>query len=140
MCHDLTLLPDYRRQAITAFTIGSRKKPHYWYHVFSDYVLDCLLQAPGEIPTRYYCSDMIRSLARYDQENDTEYVKTLDTYIRNQMNAVQTARELYIHHATMVFRLKRLKEIMSVDLKDMSQIMELYLSLRILELENSGIL
>ena len=140
VCHDLTLLPDYRRQAITAFTIGSRKRPHYWYHIFSDYVLDCLLQAPGEIPTRYYCSDMIRSLAWYDQENDTEYVKTLDTYIRNQMNAVQTARELYIHHATMVFRLKRLKEIMSVDLKDMSQIMELYLSLRILELEKSGML
>ncbi len=137
-CCDLTHLPDYYRQAQAAFSIGSQKKPHYWYHIFSDYALDCLLQSPGEIPTGYYCSEKLRTLAAYDQENDTEYVKTLDTYIRCQLNAVQTARELYIHHATMVFRLKRLKEIMGADLKNMDQIVELYLSLRILELERSG--
>lgn len=140
ICNDLFLLPDYYGQSKAAFAIGSRKMPHYWYHIFSDYALDCLLQAPGLIPTGYYCSEKLRSLAAYDRENDTEYVKTLDVYIRNQMNAVQTARELYIHHATMVFRLKRLKEIMGADLKDMEQIVELYLSLRILELERSGTL
>ena len=140
VCGDLTLLPDYYRQAMAAYAIGSRKMPHYWYHIFSDHALDCLLQAPGEIPVRYFCSEKLRRLASYDRENDTEYVRTLKTYIHNQLNAVQTARNLFIHHATMVFRLKRLKELMGTDLKDMDQIVELYLSLRILELEESGVL
>lgn len=140
LCTDLIQLPDYYCQAEVAFAVGSRRKSHYWYHIFSDYALDCLLLAPGRIPTPCFCSEKLRALVVYDQENDTEYVKTLSAYIRCQLNAVQTARELYIHHATMVFRLKRLKEIMGADLKDMDQIVELYLSLRILELERSGML
>ena len=134
-CHDLAEVPCYYSQAMEAFAIGSRRKPHYWYHIFSDYTIDYLLRPNQDIPARSLCREELLTLASYDRKNDTEYVKTLKTYIHNQMNAVQTAKDLYIHHATMVFRLKRLKEIMGTDLKDMEQMVALYLSLRILEEE-----
>lgn len=135
-CTDLGELAHYHRQALAALELGTGKMPHHWYHYFQDYALDYLLGEKRDIPMRYLRAEKLLTLAAYDRENDTEYVRTLDVYLQNQMNAVKTAKDLYIHHATMVFRLKRLKEILETDLKDMRQIVELYLSLRLMEREN----
>lgn len=48
------------------------------------------------------------------------------------MNAVQTAKKLYIHHATMVFRIKRLKELIHIDFTDMAKLVHIYLSYKML--------
>lgn len=47
------------------------------------------------------------------------------------MNALKTASELYVHRATMMYRLKRLREIAGIDFDDADQMLYLQLSFRL---------
>lgn len=53
-----------------------------------------------------------------------------------QFNAVQAAKELYIHRNTMLHRLEKIKEILHCDMTDMDQVMSLYLGLCIFKMLN----
>lgn len=62
-----------------------------------------------------------RNLARlkdHDQRKGTEYVKTLDAYLRNEMNATRTAEELFIHRTSLMKRLNKLTRLLEDDLSD----------------------
>lgn len=132
-CHDLKQLYHYYQQAEIAFSYGMQRNEMIWTHKFSDYLLDYFLQPMRSMPAELLCAEELQILKEYDEKNNSDYLLTLKTYIDNQMNAVQTAKELYVHHATMVFRLKRLKELTGIDFKDTEKIVHLYLSFRILQ-------
>ena len=57
---------------------------------------------------------------------------TLKVYLRNNMNAVKTAKELFIHRSTMVYRLERIEELTGIDYKDPYKILHLLISLELL--------
>ena len=59
--------------------------------------------------------------------------KTLKAYLRNERNAVHTAKELFIHRSTLFYRLDRIKELIHIDLDDPSTRLYVNISYRILE-------
>ncbi|MFR3031599.1 MAG: helix-turn-helix domain-containing protein [Blautia sp.] len=48
----------------------------------------------------------------------TDYFHTLKVYLDHHMNAVQTAKELYIHRSTFLYRLDKIKQALCSDLDD----------------------
>lgn len=81
------------------------------------------------------CHEKLLLLRKTDKENGTEYMKTLRMYLDQQQNAVRTARELYIHRSTFLYRLEKIKEILESDLDDPEELLYLNLSFRLLERE-----
>lgn len=79
------------------------------------------------------CHPIIGMLSEYDNINGTEYINTLQCYLDNQMNAIITAKELFIHRSTMNYRLNRIKELCGLDWKDKELIFYLRLSLKIFQ-------
>ena len=55
------------------------------------------------------------------------------------MNAVATSKALFIHHATMVYRIKRLKEIGGIDFSNIDKLAHLVLSFHLMEMQPEGI-
>ena len=53
------------------------------------------------------------------------------------MNAVQAAKELFIQRSTMIYRLKRIREIADNDLEDRNDLLHLYLTVSIIEREEN---
>ena len=51
-------------------------------------------------------------------------------------SVVQTARELFIHRSTLLYRLEKIKEILESDLSSPDEILYLMLSFRFIDLEN----
>ena len=47
------------------------------------------------------------------------------------MNALQASAALFVHRATMVYRLKRIQEIGGIDFNDADQVLYLQLSFRL---------
>ena len=47
-------------------------------------------------------------LMAHDRQKGTEYIKTLDVYLRNEMRITQTAKALYIHRSSLIKRLDRI--------------------------------
>lgn len=48
-------------------------------------------------------------LQQYDKKNDTEYFKTLHSFLSCQKSLVRTAEQLYIHQSSLKYRLKKLE-------------------------------
>ena len=134
---DLGGLRWYWRQADIALETGLRAAPTIWYHKFSERALRYMLgKIADELDTEHLCASQLLWLIKYDRENGSEYFKTLKKYLQSGMNAVQTAKDLYIHRGTMMYRLKRLQEMVSLDFNDPKT--RLYLELSYALLEESG--
>ncbi len=64
------------------------------------------------------CSQGLLALLEHDRNRGTEYVKTLDTYLKNETSMSKTAADLYIHRSSLLKRLNKIERIMQEDLQD----------------------
>lgn len=121
-------------QAFAAHEIGTARKPFLWIHSFGDFALPYIFsQACRQIPGSMLCHEKLLVLKSHDEEQGTEYMKTLKVYLQNHLNAVQSARELYIHRSTFLYRLERIKSILESDLTDFDELLYLMISFALLE-------
>lgn len=121
-------------QAKTALDVGSRKKPYVWIHHFNNIALPYILeQCTRRLPASMICYENLLKLQALDQKQNSEYVLTLKTYLEQNLNATQTANELFIHRSTFLYRLEKIKSILDSNLDDPDEIFYLNLSLRLLE-------
>ncbi len=79
---------------------------HWLYHV------------PDEEVAGNEYFEKVATLVELDRKRGSGLVKTLRVYLENGGNALKTARDLYVHRSTLNYRLKRLEEILQVDLSD----------------------
>ena len=126
----------YYRQAAIALEIGIRRAPYKWIHYFQEIALQYLLeQSRGELPGELVCSREILELKRVDEEHHTDYYQTLKLYVKNHLNAVQTAKQLFIHRSTFLYRMEKIKEITNLNLDDFDTLLYVMMTFRMMELE-----
>lgn len=129
---DIENLRHYYKQAHIALQTGQIQNPSRWHNKFSDIVLYYLeSKMTQELDGRYLCAPEIITLYEYDKKNRSGFLQTLRVYLDNQMNAVKTAADLYIHRSTMVYRLERIKELTGIDFKNPDKVLYLKLSTKL---------
>ena len=72
-----------------------------------------------------YCNDILKKLEMYDQTNGAFLVETLLTYYKSGLNVGKTAEALYIHRNSLQYRLKKIEEILEVDLEDSMEYLDI---------------
>jgi DNA-binding PucR family transcriptional regulator len=123
------------KQSIIALNLGLQNNPDIWNHKFEDYALEYMIsQMYSDFDFKFLCSKGILKLREYDKHNQTEYYKTLKTYLENKENVVKTAETLFIHRGTMIYRLKRIKELTGMALESIDELLYLHLSIRMIEM------
>lgn len=128
-------LRHYHKQSLIALDFASRPQAFLWTQYFSDVVLDYILeQSNRELPLHLICSQRILQIRQYDAEHQTDFYITLECYIRNKFNAVQTAKELQIHRSTFLYRMERLQTLFGLDLNQRDALLYVLLSMKMLEL------
>ncbi len=80
------------------------------------------------------CHPVLDRLRLYDEENGTDYYRTLKTYCANNYRNAKTASDLHVHRNTLLYRLERLSDLFSLDLSQDRLLPELSISFRIHEL------
>ena len=70
-------------------------------------------------------------LKRYDERHGTDFYNTLYQYLLAERNVVATARALFIHRNSMIYRLQRIGQLLDVDLDDPNVRLYLLLSYQI---------
>lgn len=126
-------LHSYYLQAKLALKMGLKLHPSMWYHKFADVALFYMeSKLTEDLDGRFLCAPELLDLHSYDNKNQTEFLRTLQAYIDNQMNAIKTASVLFIHRSTMVYRLERIKELTGIDFKDPLKVLHLSLSFHLL--------
>lgn len=67
-----------------------------------------------------YHSELFSVLMEYDRANRAELMRTLETYLSENARLKPTARRLFIHENTLKYRLKKIEDLMGVDLHALS--------------------
>lgn len=65
-----------------------------------------------------YCNERLRRIEEYDHANGTYLEDTLLAYYMNEFNIGKTAAQLYVHRNSLQYRLRKIEEIMEMQLDD----------------------
>ncbi len=82
---------------------------HFEYGILKDESTDFFMK---------YTKSKLYPLVKYDEENNTELLKTFYYYLAECCNISNTANRLFIHRNTMNYRLTQIRELLQSDLKD----------------------
>ena len=83
-----------------------------------------------------FLSSYLGDLIHYEEENNINLIKSLKALIQNDWNMKEAAKKLYIHYNTMKYRMKKVEEILDVDLGKNEDRFNLNLSIKLLEIKD----
>lgn len=86
---------------------------------------EMLLEISKLPQVRSYVKERLYVLEEYDRQHGTDLMETLEVLLRNGGSKKQTAETLYLHRNTMMYRLKKMEEILKCNMGDFKTIQEL---------------
>ena len=119
-------------QAREALQLAGRLLTEDRVLAFSDlgvYRLLCHLQGSEEL--HGFFEQTLAPLVRYDASRNAELVQTLEAFFSQHGNVSQTAKTLYLHRNSLLYRLDRISEITGMNLDDPDDRFSLQLALKV---------
>ncbi|MCW3065864.1 MAG: hypothetical protein JWN32_3036 [Solirubrobacterales bacterium] len=104
--------------------------------VLDDVLVDHMLRASPH--ARRILKETLRPLIEYDRAHRAELVQTLRAYLSAATNLTQSARLLTVHPNTVVYRLRRIRELSGRDPHAMEDLQILFLALKLSELSSEA--
>ncbi|WP_085993228.1 PucR family transcriptional regulator [Oceanobacillus senegalensis] len=98
-------------------------------YIYEDLGIYQFIEELHDIQKGQYFNKYIEKIRTYDQKHRTSLLPTLEVYLKEDCNVYQAAQALFIHPNTMNYRLKRIKEVAKLNLKDPNQKTVIYLHL-----------
>jgi sugar diacid utilization regulator len=123
-----TAFAEAREAAHIANATGVHDRPVVLDDVLADHMLHASPLA------RRILADTLRPLTEYDLAHRTDLVGTLRAYLGANTNLTRSARVLVVHPNTVVYRLRRIKELSGRDPHVMDDLQVLFLALRLEDL------
>ena len=128
----ITCLSEYYKQALRAIELGVCQENQPALFLYKDYYMQHLtnLFTQKESPDTF-CHPKMKMLFAYDKEHDTDLARSLYMYLVNERNYSATADALFIHRNTLIYRIKRINQMISVDYNDYHERQYLILSYKL---------
>ncbi|MDD2648557.1 MAG: helix-turn-helix domain-containing protein [Eubacteriales bacterium] len=111
----LSALGESYREAQRAIDVGKVFRPDEHIFIFRKLMLERLLmEIPQDTAQHYHALLFNRKTARLINE---EMLFTIEMFFRKDLNLSDTARQLYIHRNTLVYRLDKVQRLIGLDLR-----------------------
>jgi PucR family transcriptional regulator, purine catabolism regulatory protein len=78
------------------------------------------------------------TIYEHDRMHGTSYIVTLENFFSNNLNISETAKAMFLHRNTLIYRIDKIKEILNSDLKNSEELLQLQLALKIFRLLNKN--
>lgn len=85
----------------------------------------------NDVELKDYVMEILGELIQYDEENQSDYVNTLEVFLEHGGNIGETADKLFVHRNTITYRMTKISEILDVDLTNSTQIFNLQFAYKI---------
>jgi sugar diacid utilization regulator len=102
-------------------------------------LLSAMSENPSELQ-RFY-AETVEPLVAYDEQYETDLVRTLETFLEADGNVAGTAQRLFTHRHTIYYRLERVRELSGLDVSSSDGREKLSLglkSMRVLGIPSAG--
>lgn len=122
----LTSLPPMYHQAKGAMRLGRTMDPDQRIYYYEDYSMYQIVEmadqsARQDLGSRnivHLCHPALIALVMYDKKAGGNLTEVLYAYLRNERNAAETAKQLYIHRNTMLYKVRKIEEVIGQSLDD----------------------
>lgn len=121
------------KYALKAIETSNNKVNYIYYETLE--IKKILMNNPRE-DLKNYVDKMLGPLIKYKNSSNNEFVETLRIYLKNNSNWTETKNILHIHGNTLTYRLKRVSEILNIDLNNYNDKLRLEIAFEILEFIN----
>lgn len=108
----------YFEQTLYAVEYGHLYHPDKSIYCFYDYALDYMIENSSMEQLLCACHPDIKALYEEDTQNKSERLLTLRAYLKNNCSLINTAKELFIHRNTLVYRINKIIHILHYDIND----------------------
>jgi hypothetical protein len=125
-------LPTAYAEAREAAEIAAGTGIHDRVVVLDDVLVDHMLRASPH--ARRILIETLKPLLDYDRAHRSELVPTLRAYLAADANLTRSAGQLTVHPNTVVYRLRRIRELSGRDPHAMEDLLVLFLALKLREL------
>ena len=125
-------------QAGIAVSSAFGQRNDRWIRLFSHCALEHMVESiRSPLPVEKNLSPALLALRDYDKLHGTAYFETLRMYLLCERDIPKTSQALIIHRTTLLYRLKKMESLVSLNLEDPDQRLYLQLSLWILDRQNN---
>ena len=121
-------------QAKAAIRYGATSQASEQYYHFYDYAMDYLLDTPLGHQSIHACMPAVVRLWKQERASKDDLFSTLKIYLENERSVLKTAAQMFTHRNTILYRIKKIQEILSCDLDNSYQRDYCRLSIQILNL------
>jgi purine catabolism regulator len=74
----------------------------------------------------------------HDRLHETSYIVTLENFFHNNLNISETAKAMFLHRNTLIYRIEKIKEILNSNLKNSDELLQIQVALKIFRLLNKN--
>jgi len=113
---EITDIPVMFHQAYVALTDGINEAGAVNH--FKDHVMTYLIDLIKKEDENVLAHPLLNALSNYDAHHGSRLYETLFVFLKNERRLSETAAELNIHRSTLIHRLERIKELLTVSLDD----------------------
>jgi len=136
---DLTTIRKFYLQSKTAQVLGTRLNHSNRVNDYKELeIYDIISSISESLTDKDLFILKLKELKDYDLVNSTDYYLTLLEYLRAAGNHHTIANNMFIHRNTVAYRLKKINEIIDLDLSDGETLFKLLFSYKILELNDTA--
>ncbi len=130
--HSLARIGQYYKRACFALAAAQLwNRSHAVFDELGIFQLIFCNSDPDLLPA--ICSRNLGVLERYDAEHDTDYLNTLRVFLLSDCSLLDTAARLYTHRNTIVYRIRKIKDLLGTELDNSSVKFDLLMSFYIME-------
>lgn len=131
---DLMQLNCYYKQAAASLEYGILYKPNEIFYEFYEFAMFHLIEIASLEEKRNACHPDVVSLWEQDKDNDSDKIPTLWAYLDNGLSVSAASQALFVHRNTLLYRIKKLTEMLEYDINDTYTRDYMKLSIKLLEL------
>ncbi|MFD2444642.1 PucR family transcriptional regulator ligand-binding domain-containing protein [Bacillus sp. CGMCC 1.16607] len=106
---------------------------------FEDYSVYHLLDSNIKVAAlEDFFQKCLGKIFEHDKVHRTGYISTLENYFINNLNVSETAKAMFLHRNTLIYRIDKIKEILNTDLKHSEELLRIQIALKIYRILYKG--
>ena len=126
------------QEAKTALELGKFLEKSNSITHFEDLGIMQLLTSISHEQLADFCREYLDELIAFDEKNELSLLTTLHMYLKENGDFNVTAKKLFIHPNTLRYRIKKIEEILDLDLEKYENIINLLVALKINNMRKQG--
>lgn len=132
--HDFYDIGIYYKQSKAALETGKEYDEMLWQYEFMDYALPFVINhGVRALHIKALLPQGLKYILQYDKDHGTSYYTTLRTFVEQDMSTAKAIDSLFVHRSTFKYRMKRVLEMLQMDLDKPETKLYLMILFRILD-------